>query len=277
MAAGPAFGPVSTEPVFPGATVPVSEPSMAQKLKRRRRSNPFRALVPILFGLVLLGAFLWIYRGAGPQISGERTAVMMKGSRLKPKAVPASDIDVPGDVKEAVLKHFEEDPEQLLTSMVSTHFTAGPEGLIVSVSPGNDTEFFRFEIDAELRKWVADNSAALTDSRDKPFARALKDFFTGWEVAIRNESTIEDFQAFRDSVGLTACVEGLGYNLSAQVGDTLYPCVYEDANDVYFLLPTGTKKFKVTGRQSNGAASLFAGGYDVTVIADDKRIAEPRK
>ena len=70
---------------------------------------------------------------------------------------------------------------------------------------------------------------------------------------------------FRDSVGLAGCVYGLGDNISARIDGKLYPCVYEDDNSVYFLLPRSASTFHVVGYRANGDASNFPGEYRVTI------------
>lgn len=138
---------------------------------------------------------------------------------------------------------------------------------MIGLHAGRETRFVRFRIDQGLREWYDANGEALNADHKSALGKSLTEFFEAWDVAIRNQKGVDQFMRFRDTVALSACVYGLGYNVSARLDGRLYPCVYEDDNSLYFLLPKGTKSFQVVGFHSNGDRADFPGEYRVTIKA----------
>lgn len=209
----------------------------------------------------------WLYLQAGPDISGERPATFVAGERLESKFIARNAIDVSKEVKDTVLGSFERDVRRIRTPLIEVEFGATSAGLEVQVLMGRDTGFVKFAIDEGLRAWYDEHSKTLQAARDDDLYSSLSGFFEDWDVAIRNQQGVDGMMKYRDTVGLTACVEGLGFNVNAMIGTKLYQCVYEDEGNLYFLLPKKTRKFKVVGRKTGEAASLFPGEFDVTIRA----------
>ena len=217
-----------------------------------------------------MAGMAWLYLQQLPSVSGDRVASFIKNEALKPKIVDKGLIDVPGDVKENVLNHFAENRERLKSQLVETQFTATDAGLEIQILTGSATRFVRFRIDEDLRAWYDENYDQLESPRSKAIKKSLKDFFKDWDVAARNQQGVEDFALYRDSVGLACSVDGLGFHVTARVGQSLYPCVYEDESSLYFLLPPSTKKFKIIGARMDKKKSQFPGEYNVTVKTTKK-------
>lgn len=209
----------------------------------------------------------WLYFQQLPSLSGDRTATFIKNEALKEKIVPKDEIDVSGEIRSRVLDHFAEDRERIKSQIVETQFSATKSGLEIQILTGSQTRFARFPIDDDLRQWYDENYDMLESPRRKSIKKSLVSFFKDWEVAIRNQQGVEDILLYRDSVGLAASVDGLGFHVSAKVGQTIYPCVYEDDGFLYFPLPPSTKKFKIFGMHANGKKSKFPGEYNVTTKA----------
>lgn len=264
-------------PLFPGpdsgGVIPPVAPgqSIARKAQRLARRKKGGMWFPLLCGLALAGGLAWMYLNLGPDIDGERIGYAQSGTMMQPRIVPASMIVVDPAVRSAVLSHFQEDSETLRSQFVEARFSATSEGLEIQILTGSETQFVRFPIDADLREWYNANFDELEKPRTKNLTQSLKDFVTDWDVAIRNNSGVEDPLKYRDDVGLTACVGGLGYHVQAQVANTTYRCVFEDDGNLYFLLPLKRERFKVTGRRvSKKAPIVFPGEYDVAIRPDPK-------
>lgn len=263
--------------MFPGAPptdgVPEVAPaqSMARQVRRRARRKKGSLWFPILCGLALAGGLGWMYLNLGPDIDGERIGYSQTGTMMQPRTVPASMVDVSPEIQSAVLSHFETDSETFRSQFVETRFTATSGGLQIQVLTGSDSRFVRFPIDSGLRAWYGSHVDELEKPRAKNFSKSLKEFFSDWDVAIRNKSGVDDPLKYRNTVGLTACVGGLGYHVEAQAGKSLYPCVFEDDGNLYFLLPTNRDKFEITGRRvSEKGKIVFPGEYTVTIRPDPK-------
>lgn len=224
----------------------------------------------MLCGVALVGGMAWMYLQQMPSLNGDRVASFIKNEALKPRIVDKNMIDVPDDVRSRVLDHFSEDRERVKSQVVETQFSANDSGLEVQILTGSDTRFVRFPIDDDLRQWYDENYDQLESPRARLLKKSLVAFIKDWDVAIRNQQGVEDILLYRDSVGLAASVDGLGFNVSAKVDQILYPCVYEDDGFLYFPLPPSTKKFKIVGVRTNGKKSQFPGEYNVTIKRTSK-------
>ncbi|NQV23783.1 MAG: hypothetical protein HQ518_05385 [Rhodopirellula sp.] len=256
---GPPTVPAGGLPIVPGHA------SVAARVRRRSKGKKSGLWFPVLCGLGLVAGMAWLYLQQQPDVNGDRVAAFIKDEALKPKTVDMSLVDVPDRVKKNVLNHFSENRERLKSQLVETQFTANDAGLEVQILTGSKTRFVRFTIDKDLRTWYDENLDQLESSHRGELKKALKDFFTDWDVAARNQQGVEDFAVYRDSVGLASSVEGLGFNVCARIDQTLYPCVYEDEGFLYFLLPSSTRTFKIVGARVDGKKSYFPGEYDVTI------------
>jgi hypothetical protein len=273
----PQFDSPAAAPQFPGppaATagqpiVPVNA-SVAARVRRRSKGKKSGLWFPILCGIALVGGMGWLYLKQLPNLSGDRVATFIKNEALDPKIVDKALVDVADDVKENVLKHFAENRERLKSQLVETQFTASDAGLEVQVLTGSHTRFVRLAIDEDLRAWYDENYDLLETPHSKSIKKALKDFFTDWDFAARNQQGVENFIVYRDSVGLACSVDGLGFNVCARIDQELYPCVYEDEGSLYFLLPPSTRKFKIVGARIDKKKSYFPGEFNVTIKAAKK-------
>lgn len=249
------------QPIIPAGS------SVAATVRRRSKRKKSGLWFPVLCGVALVGGMGWLYFQQLPSLSGDRTATFIKNEALKEKIVPKDEIDVPGEIRSRVLDHFAEDRERIKSQIVETQFSATKSGLEIQILTGSATRFARFPIDDDLRQWYDENYDMLESPRRKSLRKSLVSFFKDWDVAIRNQQGVEDILLYRDSVGLAASVDGLGFHVSAKVGQTIYPCVYEDDGFLYFPLPPSTKKFKIVGMHANGKQSRFPGEYNITTKA----------
>ena len=189
---------------------------------------------------------------------------------LPPKQIAASLADVKTSIRRRVLGRFAEDSEWLRSSHAEVEFSAGNDGFVIRIVEGRQTRFVRFRIDQGLREWYDANTKQLDEGHKAALGKSLTEFVKAWDIAIRNQTGVNQIMRFRDTVGLSGCVYGLGYNVSARVDGKLYPCVYEDDSSIYFLLPRDTRKFQIVGFHSNGDPSDFPGEYRVAIKTPKK-------
>jgi len=208
----------------------------------------------------------WLYSNAGPNLKKQRIAYTAENVVLPRKLVDNAFIKVPAEVRRSVLQYFQENPERLRSQIVETEFRGSSAGLEVQILAGVQSMLYRVPIDSDLRGWYDENLDKLSAPRTAWLETSLKTFFEAWDVAIRNQSSIEDFQSYRNSVGINSAVGALGYHVSAVVGtSTRYPCIYEDEGAIYFLLPRDTKQFRVVGARVDDRPSSFPGEFEVVV------------
>jgi len=249
----------------PGQPIVPASSSVAARVRRRSKGKKSGLWFPILCGVALVGGIAWMYLQQMPSLNGDRVAAFIKNEAMKPRIVDKAMFDVPDDIRSRVLDHFAENRERVKSDILETQFSAKDAGLEVQILTGSQTRFVRFPIDDDLRKWYDENYDLLESPRARLLKKSLVAFVNDWDVAIRNQQGVEDILLYRDSVGLAASVDGLGFNVSAKVDQLLYPCVYEDDGFLYFPLPPSTKKFKIVGTHTNGRKSKFPGEYNVTV------------
>ncbi len=262
--AGNPAAPFPQQPIVAGPT------PIASSVRRRARRKSSALWFPVLcgIGLVIGVGWLWIPRA---NISGNRTAefvTLVDG--LPPKQIPASLADVKASIRKRVLERFADDSEWLRSSHAEVEFSASNDSVVVRVVEGRQTRFVRFRIDQGLREWYEAHGQQLDDDHKAELGKALTEFLEAWDVAIRNRTGVDNVMRFRDSVGLSGCVYGLGYNVSARVDGKLHPCVYEDDHSLYFLLPRDAKDFQIVGFHANGDPADFPGEYQVTIKAPSK-------
>ena len=215
-----------------------------------------------------------MYLNLGPDLNGPRVAYSQGAAMMPARTVSPSIAGLQQEIVSAVLLHFEEDPETLRTQLVETRFTTAGGDLQIQVLTGSDSHFVRFPVDADLRSWYESNREDLEAPKRKNFTKSLKEFFTDWDVAIRNQSGVENPLKYRDDVALTACVDGLGYHVQAMVGSNPFRCVFEDDGNLYFLIPRTHKEFRIVGRPLRiDGPSLFPGEYEITIRPDRKKQA----
>jgi hypothetical protein len=278
---------------IPGAPmVQTPQSSVAARTRRRSKKKRSGTIFALLCGVALTGGVGWLYSNAGPNLKKQRIAYTAEDVVLPRKLVDNAFIEVPAEVRRSVLLYFEENPERLRSQLVETEFHGSSAGLEVQILAGTQSMLYRVPIDSDLRAWYDANLEKLSKPRVTRLKKSLKSFFEGWDVAIRNQTGIEDFLSYRDSVGLNAAVGPLGYHVCAEgagagvirryvirngiktyTDKRRYPCVYEDDGAIYFLLPRDTKTFRVVGARTDDRQSLFPGEFKVTVRKGKKKPA----
>jgi hypothetical protein len=279
------FGQVApnTEPVFPGPPTTAAgdfpsfdptavasaepTPSYAKALKRRRKKTKGIGLViPIVFGVALMSVVIFVWMQSQPSLNGELTAETLSDYQLAIGSVGKSDVeDLPNEVIVYVLEDLQQNPARLTSGLMETEFSGTPTGIEVRVYEGKQTAFFRVapRKNKDFADWVTKNSQALGKPRTKEYAATVKRFFAEYD---ETQGDLPDLAGYRDSLGLTATVSRVGFNMVAIVGGKSYRCVFEDDKQrLYFLLPRKTRQFELEGRKLDNGETLFPGHYNVKV------------
>lgn len=253
-----------------------SSPTLTKKLsqQRARSSGSWIGIAFfVICGFGLLGGVAWFAMQNDTTLGGDRVAqVMDRGTIMEPRSPDPTLIDASEEAIKTVVKLFKKFPSRIQTELIDCEFGVAGEELAVTIREGARAQFYRFPIDRELREFSKKNRKAMDQRRLAKLKPGLKNFFAKWDVGIRNREHPKEF-AFRDDVGLSTCVGGLGYAISANVDGTIYPCAYEDEENLYFLLPRGTQFFEVLGRyglESENPISNFPGKYRVMVKGGSK-------
>lgn len=255
--------PAPPPPPPPGAA-PVVTP-ISQSLKRRKRRR--YAWVPILFGAILVGGvsiFFMIKKAT--KLEGELQAKVVGNAALKQRLIRAEDVDVEQAKVKRVLKQLEE--TQFQFSRFS--FAASPAG--ISVQPHATTATDVFEVDIsnrkELMEFFKENADELDAFRRREYDTGLKAFFTEAAVILEDSDRIPDdlVREFQSKVLENAFIDVKGYHLVASLNGKGYHCIYQQGNILYFLLPKGTKHFRLFGRKLSDGNRRVKANYYVQVV-----------
>lgn len=271
---------VSTEAILPShftdnsfefAAPPPPVGGAVKKLnqqKARSGSNWIGIAFFVICGLGLVAGVAWFALQNDTTLGGDRAAqAIERGTQLDPRSPDSTLIQASEESIKTVLKLFKKAPPRIQTELIDTEFGVAGDELAITIREGPTAQFYRFPIDRELREFSKKNRKQMDARRVTKLKAGLKRFFEKWDVGIRNREHPKEF-AFRDDVGICTCIGGLGYSISATVDGTVYPCVYEDEESLYFLLPRGTTQFTVVGRyglEPENPPSLFPGTYRVVV------------
>lgn len=251
-------------------------PSLVKRLnqqKARNSNNWIGIAFFVICGLGLVGGVAWFAMQNDTTFGGDRVAhAIERGTPLDPRSPDPTLVEASEEAIKTVLKLFKKAPPRIQTELIDTEFGVVGDELAITIREGGTAQFYRFPIDRELREFTKKNIKAMNARRVAKLKPGLKRFFDKWDVGIRNREHPKEF-AFRDDVGICSCISGLGYSISATVNGTVYPCVYEDEENLYFLLPRGTTQFSVVGRyglEPDNPPSLLPGNYRVRVKSGTK-------
>lgn len=260
--------PVSTSastapPPVPPHAAPVATP-IAKSLRRRRRKSYL--WVPILFGAMLVGGVvLFFLLTAQPKLEGGLPATVVPASKLEARLIRAGEIPVGQEKVTAVLRRLEENP------LYPDQFTvsATDAGLQVRVKTTASTALYEVNIGdrRELLAYFDKNADRLEGYRRREFESGLKTFFEEAGTALEKGEAIPDdlFQQFHNRALANACIDVKGYHLVATLSGKAHYCFYQQGNRLYYLLPKGTRTFRIRGRRLPDGEVRVKANYVVTV------------
>jgi len=227
-------------------------------------------VVPAVFMLILVGVVSWLawQLNASGSLTGELAAVELDDVDLEPVVVPRDLFALPAKVRDEALQRLREQPLPLVSERMQVQFRGSEEGLVVSVARGVNTRWYRVDVrgHGRLAQFLDHEAAPLRVRQSQSLAQAAADFLTDFHRSTEKPASAAAITAYRDRLGLTALVRGLGFEVVAVVGANIYPCVYEEADGtLYFLLPPGVKQFTLKGRSQGERSAAFPGQFTVKV------------
>lgn len=258
-------------PAVPGTIVPAPETPIARALKRRRRRKN-QIWIPIVFGLLLVGGvavFFTFFQKT--RLEGVLKATPESSDKLQPRVISLAQI--PGEKEDvvAVLKSLQAQEWR------SPRYTLGAteSQLSIAVQEIAGHRFFRVDLskDHTLSKYVEDHAEELDKQRRKEFRDGLKRFFEQAIGDVKNDSTVrqEVLEDFQRSVMVNANIGGAGYHLVASHKGKSYYCIYQDGQQLYYLLPETTDSFAIRGRVMPDGKRKFPGHYVVNVKGSEAK------
>lgn len=289
LAAPPGYpGPAGFAPMpafVPAPPAPTQEePSSVakkykQKLKRRGGPAVWGPLVVVVAIVGGLGFYFMKPAAKTEQLSGKLTGTRIAKGKLEPALVHREWIGgIDEETLATVLKQMEKRTVKFRSSneLISMTFQGAPEGIKVLATAGPSAELIAVDLSSNkaLDKWHQKHSAKLSDQCQKNVASAAKKFVQEWTRAEAARDTTHSFGHFHDELGLAALTMGLGAEVVAIVGKTMHGCVAEQQGMLYFLLPAGTDRFELQGRE-HGKNNFVFPGHFVVDVETAARIRKP--
>lgn len=253
----------------------VATPSVAKRLKKKKKHRTFGLVAPVLFVMFLVGSGYALYVMLQPRFSGEISATLIPAEKIPPVRLPKSRIEgKPTEVLE-MLSAMELSPENFVSELIQTRLSGSRTALSVEVMPGVETEFYRVNLMRfpAVKQFFVENAAELNRPRARVLNKTLEDFISDVTSGTAINSP-ENIVKYRDNLALCVTANSLGYHVEAVVGKRTFRCVYQDdVNRLYFLLPVGTDSFAIRPREFSEKDRVLPEGFyfKVTSVGKEKK------
>ena len=242
--------------------------SIASKLKRKKRGGSW--LIPMGFGLLLCGAVGWFVwqRYQTERLVGELTAETAPTLELPATELSSSTFKQSPDEMKTLMAELETSPVRLPSSLMSVQIGANKRAVTITLHSGPQTTFYRVDVqnDHSLMNYRKNHSMDLEQQRETDLEDAASSFADEYQRVLEKKAQPSALNDFRNTMALPALTRGLGHEVAAVYGQTVYLCVHEDRDGgLYFLLPPGAQGFEITGRKHKDGKVVFPGKYHVKV------------
>lgn len=258
---------------------PLSAPVEETSTTKKSKSRPQRKMTPAIWGaLIAVGivgtvvAYVLLKPGVKPNpLSGTLTGTRITKSKLQPAIVHRDWLEgIDEETVATVLKQMEKRTVTLRSDTVVLKFQGATGGIQVTVTPGLHADLIAIDVSSHkaLNAWQLKQGAKLSDRHQKQVIRAAKAFIQAWTKAEAAGEKSFDTTPFRKDLGLGSLTSGLGAEAVAIVNRMPHSCVAEQQGLLYFLLPPGTERFELQGREDSQGNTTFPGHFMVEVEAE---------
>ncbi len=256
---------------------PISRGSVGRKASSQ--SSVPMWLIPVAIGVLICGFIGWAYwqRFEAEKLVGELTAESAPTLELPAVEIPTSLFRQSPDEMKAVLEGLEKSSVRIPSALMQVQISATKRAVTVSVNAGPQTSFYRVDTQSDpgLVQYRRANAVNLEQMREAEVETAATLFVTEYQRVKEKKVGPNALNDFRNSLALPALVRGLGHQVVAVSGTTIYRCVYEDGDGgLYFLLPPGIQSFELAGNKDKTGKAIFLGKYGVKVTGEMKIVAK---
>lgn len=255
------------------ATAPTDSPPTGRKgrrgKRRRKKSRIPVWVIPVVAVVAVGGLYAWITWSSRPKLEGSLEAEAYGYVVLEPKTLDAGTAGMKPAAFEQLVEALEREALRVPSQLMRVDVRGHRGGIQVRVREGTSTRFVRVlkKADPELvrftKEWKDELSTArLDDVRGAVSALAAHVRKSrGVDIDERDQALL--FRV-RNGLALNALTLSLGSSVVAVTASAQYRCCYEDADALYFLLPTGVEEFQIVGREFDESGTIFYGTYDVS-------------
>lgn len=249
------------------------EASVSSRVRRRRRKTGGLGF-PLACGGVLLLVITVIWFLNDPSrfqgsLSGELTASYVAVDVLVPRAIDPKLIKTPSKTYSDLVESLRERPGRVRSNVMIVAFVESDGRMEIQVEPASGYRLVRVGLgqSGSLRAFAESESDRLESLRREDLAGSLGKLLIDWEAAREADESFEGWVGFRESVGLTALVRGLGHHAIARTGRQDLRCLYEGGGALFFLVPTSLDEFQLIGRPRGDGSVPFPAEFTVRIGA----------
>ncbi len=247
---------------------------MSSPKRRKQRGNPvlWGVVIAVLVIVIGVGAFVFLKPNVKPNpLSGTLTGTRLTKGKIQPAVVHREWLEgIDEETVGAVLKQMEKRKITLRSDTVVLVFQGVAEGIKVTATPGLHADLIAVDVSNHkaLNSWQQKQGVKLGDQHQKEVIRAAKSFIQAWTKAEAAGEKTFDTTPFQKDLGLGSLTSGLGAEAIAIVNRIPHSCVAEQQGLLYFLLPPGTDRFELQGREDSKGNTAFPGRFVVEVEAE---------
>ena len=177
-----------------------------------------------------------------------------------------------------MLKYLQEKAGQVYVTPFD--LTASPAGISLQIRASDSHDLYEIDLSKNkpLVTYFQKNAEKLDEYRQRELADGVKTFFREAAEIVKSEGDLTDelLKNLQRRVLVNSCIDVMGYHLDAFIGERSYRCLYQQGNRLVFLLPRGTKSFRLRGRTLPIGEQMVKAKYFVEVIDDaDETKTEP--
>ncbi len=245
----------------------------------RKRSSSGSLLTGTVFVLICIAGLYALYHFLNPKMRGELVGTIVKSDAIPYIKIPRQQI-ADQTVFEAFLQKYSGDRISINSQILTSSLEAHARGIDIKVNASTTTRIVRVDVlqNKPLREFHRQAFSRIDKLRKEKLAAAMTDFMTRvieTDQVLQNPKTLLEF---RDRLILPACVDGLGYRLTAQADDKQYPCLWQDKEDkLYFAIPFDANQFEIIEREIPGASRQFPANLLFTVKVQSQSTPPPAK
>ena len=247
------------------------EASLSSRVRRRRRKRGGLGF-PLVCGGVLLLAITaaWFlndptrFRGS---LAGELTASYAGAEVLVPRSIDPELVAARSETYSALVESLRERPGRVRSNVMIVAFVESAGRMEVRVEPAEEYRLVRVALGQSegLRAFVESQSGRLESLRREDLAGSLGELLTEWQAARDADEAFEGWTGYREAIGLTALVGGLGHHAVARTGRQDLRCLYEAGGALYFLVPASLGEFRLSGRRRADGSVPFPAEFTVRI------------
>ncbi len=244
--------------------------SISSRVRRRRRKRGGMGF-PLACGgiLLLVITVVWIlndpsrFRGS---LEGELTASYVPAEVLV-RSIDPELLESRSEAYAELVESLKERPGRVRSNVMVVAFVELGGRMEVRVESAREYRLVRVGMGQteSLRTFVESQSSRLEGLRREDLAGSLGQLLSDWQAAGEADLAFEDWSGYRESVGLTALVGGLGHHAVARTGRQDLRCLYEGDGALYFLVPTSLGEFRLVGRRRRDGSVPFPAEFTVRI------------